>query len=88
MLDNNDNPYFIDYQGGRKGPFYYDLASFLWQASAQYSTQLRNQLVSEYYNALKNYTEVPDERHFRQRLNLFVLFRILQVFVGIICKVS
>ena len=79
MLDNNDNPYFIDYQGGRKGPFYYDLASFLWQASAQYSTQLRNQLVSEYYNALKNYTEVPDERHFRQRLNLFVLFRILQV---------
>ncbi len=39
MLDDKGNPYFIDFQGGRKGPFYYDLASFLWQASAKYSVQ-------------------------------------------------
>lgn len=32
MLDKDGNPYFIDFQGGRKGPFYYDIASFLWQA--------------------------------------------------------
>lgn len=79
MLDNDDNPYFIDFQGGRKGPYYYDLASFLWQASARYSKSLREELISEYYLSLKQYTEVPNEKVFRERLNLFVLFRILQV---------
>ena len=72
-------PRFIDYQGGRKGPFYYDLASFLWQASAKYPDKLRRDLIAEYYDSLKNYTEVPSERHFMARLDLFVLFRTLQV---------
>ena len=86
MLRSDENsasaslsPCFIDYQGGRKGPFYYDLASFLWQASAQYSNKLRRELIYEYYNALKLYTEVPSKRHFVERLSLFVLFRTLQV---------
>ena len=79
MLDEEGNPYFIDFQGGRRGPFYYDLASFLWQASAKYPDKLRRQLIYEYYNSLKNYTEVPNERHFVNRLSLFVLFRTLQV---------
>ena len=79
MLDTAGNPYFIDFQGGRKGPFYYDLASFLWQASAKYSFKLRRELVFEYYQGLKNYTEVPSKRHFVNRLSLFVLFRTLQV---------
>ena len=70
---------FIDFQGGRRGPYYYDLASFLWQASARYSHKLRRELVFEYYNALKQYTEVPSPHHFVARLSLFVLFRILQV---------
>ena len=79
MLDANGTPYFIDFQGGRKGPFYYDLASFLWQASAKYSHKLRRQLVYEYYNSLKNYIEFPSVRHFVERLSLFVLFRTLHV---------
>ena len=79
MLDKEGNPYFIDFQGGRKGPFYYDLASFLWQASAKYSFKLRRELVFEYYQSLKNYTEVPSKRHFVNRLSLFVPFRTLQV---------
>ena len=79
MLDHDGNPWFIDYQGGRKGPYYYDLASFLWQASAKYPHKLRRELVYEYYNSLKNYTEVPPVRHFVNRLSLFVLFRTLQV---------
>ena len=79
MLDASGNPFFIDFQGGRKGPFYYDLASFLWQASARYPNKLRRQLVADYYEALKQYTEVPSVRHFVKRLSLFVLFRTLQV---------
>lgn len=79
MLDAVGNPYFIDYQGGRKGPYYYDIASFLWQASAKYPYKLRRELVYEYYNSLKNYIEVPSVRHFVGRLSLFVLFRTLQV---------
>ncbi len=75
----DEKPYFIDFQGGRKGPFYYDLASFLWQASARYPHKLRRELVYEYYNELKNYTEVPTPHHFVNRLSLFVLFRTLQV---------
>ena len=79
MLNAEGKPFFIDYQGGRKGPYYYDLASFLWQASAKYSYKLRRELISEYYDSLKNYIEVPTSRHFVQRLSQFVLFRTLQV---------
>lgn len=79
MLTADNRPFFIDFQGGRRGPFYYDLASFLWQASARYSDKLRRELVFEYYNALKLYTEVPSTHHFVERLRLFVLFRTLQV---------
>ena len=79
MLDQEGNPYFIDFQGGRKGPFYYDLASFLWQAPAKYSFKLRRTLTYEYYDALQQYVEVPSVRHFVNRLSLFVLFRLLQV---------
>ena len=79
MLDSNGKPYFIDFQGGRRGPYYYDLASFLWQASAKYPYKVRRELVYEYYHALKQYTEVPSPHHFVDRLSLFVLFRLLQV---------
>ncbi len=79
MLDAAGNPYFIDFQGGRKGPFYYDLASFLWQASAKYPYKLRRELIAAYYDALKQYVEVPSVRHFAARLSIFVLFRTLQV---------
>ena len=79
MLTPDGHPQFIDYQGGRRGPYYYDLASFLWQASARYPNKLRNELVLEYYKSLKHYIEVPPVRHFVSRLRLFVLFRTLQV---------
>ena len=78
MLDAAGNPHFIDFQGGRRGPVQYDLASFLWQASARYSPELREELIGVYLENLRHYVEV-DETRFRQRLRLFVLFRLLQV---------
>lgn len=79
MLDGDANPFLIDYQGGRKGPYYYDVASFLWQASARYPDDLRQELIKEYHSALGQYTNVPSLDDFTKRLNLFVFFRILQV---------
>lgn len=77
MLIDGD-PYFIDFQGGRKGPVYYDVASFLWQAKANFSTELRNELIDTYIKSLRKYREVNKEK-FIERLRQFVLFRTLQV---------
>ena len=46
-------PYFIDFQGGRRGPVHYDVASFLWQARAKYPEALREELLQVYLDALK-----------------------------------
>ena len=73
-----DKPWFIDFQGGRKGPFYYDVASFLWQAKANFPDSLRDEMVGEYIDALRKYIPV-DEGYFREQLRHFVLFRTLQV---------
>jgi len=77
MIVDNE-PYFIDFQGGRKGPVYYDVASFLWQAKAQYSDELREELLQTYLKALQQLTPV-DEDYFRKQLRHFVIFRTLQV---------
>jgi aminoglycoside/choline kinase family phosphotransferase len=72
------NPYFIDFQGGRKGPVYYDVASFLWQAKANLPEELRNKLIYTYIESLKKYQQV-NEIDFLKQLRQFVLFRTLQV---------
>ena len=77
MLSDGE-PYFIDFQGGRRGPVHYDVASFLWQARARYPESLREELLRTYLDALRAYGPV-DEAHFRSRLRLFILFRMLQV---------
>lgn len=78
VMIKDGNPYFIDFQGGRKGPVYYDIASFLWQAKARYPEELRESLLTDYIQALKAFTPV-DETYFRSQLKHFVLFRTLQV---------
>ena len=71
-------PYFIDFQGGRKGPVYYDVASFLWQAKANYSEELRQELIDEYLDELQHLMPI-DRKVFRHTLRHFVLFRTMQV---------
>ena len=71
-------PWFIDFQGGRRGPVEYDVASFLWQARAAYPASLRNHLIDTYIESLARYRKV-DVASFRKGLMHFVLFRTLQV---------
>ena len=71
-------PFFIDFQGGRKGPLYYEVASFLWQAKANYPEKLRAALLDDYLEALQAFMPVDPEA-FKKRLRYFVLFRSLQV---------
>lgn len=78
VMIKNGEPWFIDYQGGRKGPFYYDVASFLWQAKANLPVSLRMELLDEYVDSLRKYQPV-DEEYFHAQLRHFVLFRTLQV---------
>lgn len=55
VMLKDGKPYFIDFQGGRKGPIYYDVASFLWQSSAKFSDEVRNLLIDEYLQALTSH---------------------------------
>ena len=71
-------PFFIDYQGARRGPAHYDLVSFLWQARMRYPARLKEELTRVYMDALEAYREV-DREAFRAELQHFALFRTLQV---------
>ena len=78
VMIKDGEPYFIDFQGGRRGPIYYDVASFVWQARFRYPQWLKERMIGSYLEALEEYTYV-DRTRFDGRLRLFVLFRTLQV---------
>jgi len=59
VMIRDGHPCFIDFQGGRKGPLHYDVASFLWQAKAKYNDELREELLTVYLDSL---LEVINER--------------------------
>ena len=73
-----DEPYFVDFQGGRRGPVFYDVASFAWQARAKFTDAQKEAMLSAYLSSYASYASV-DEGSFRSSLRLFVLFRLLQV---------
>lgn len=78
VMVRDGEPYFIDFQGGRRGPIYYDVASFVWQARARYPQWLKEKMVDSYLGALESYMPVAKE-DFMARLKQFILFRMLQV---------
>ncbi len=78
VMVSDGKPYYIDFQGGYEGPFFYDVASFLWQSRADYPIELRNHLIDVYCQSLQKYVAMPASE-FRTRLDRFAFFRMLQV---------
>jgi aminoglycoside/choline kinase family phosphotransferase len=70
-------PWFIDYQGGRRGALHYDIASLLFDAKAAVPDALREQLLEHYLEALARHVTV-DRPAFRQVYRGYVLVRIMQ----------
>ncbi len=70
-------PWFIDYQGGRRGALHYDLASLLVDAKADLPMAFRARLVDVYLHALEKHQPAPREQ-FLEHLDGFMLIRILQ----------
>lgn len=79
VMIRDGQPYFIDFQGGRRGPTQYDVASFLWQAKANFSPALREQLIDAYLDELRTLQPNLVEPAWRAALPHFVLLRTLQV---------
>ena len=78
VMVRDGEPWYIDFQGGRRGPIGYDVASFVWQARSRFPEALKERLIRAYLDALKPYSDIP-EAEFRDKLRRFVLLRTLQV---------
>lgn len=78
VMIKDGEPYFVDFQGGRRGPVFYDVASFAWQARARFTDSQKEMMLKAYMDAYSAYSSL-DEQQFRSNLRLFVLFRLLQV---------
>ena len=85
VMIKDGKPYFIDFQGGRKGPTQYDVASFLWQAKANIPAALREELIDAYLDELEkieistHHSPITNRDSWKESLKHFVLLRTLQV---------
>ena len=77
VMLKDGKPFFIDFQGGRRGPIYYDIASFVGQARAKYTDAAVGSMIDAYLEALAAYKST-DRVHFMKMLQLFRVFRLLQ----------
>ena len=70
-------PFFLDYQGGRKGALQYDIASLLFDAKADLPPSLRARLLDHYLGALAAFLPVSRQA-FLEHYYAFVYVRITQ----------
>jgi aminoglycoside/choline kinase family phosphotransferase len=70
-------PFFLDYQGGRKGALQYDIASLLYDGKADLPPDLREQLLHHYLDCLSTHISC-DRAAFLDHYYAFVYVRILQ----------
>jgi len=76
MLRDGD-PYFLDYQGGRKGALQYDIASLLYDAKADLPPELRQELLEYYLEGLARFIDLERDL-FMQHYYAYVYVRIMQ----------
>ena len=74
---NEDQPFFLDYQGGRKGALQYDIASLLYDAKADLPPDLRQQLLDHYLASLAGFLDL-DRSEFMQFYYAYVYVRVMQ----------
>ncbi len=77
IIIKGEKPYFIDYQGGRKGALQYDVASLLFQAKGNIPHSIREELLAHYLDAVEKLMPV-DRKQFMRYYYGFVLIRCLQ----------
>ncbi len=77
VMLRDGQPYFLDYQGGRKGALQYDIASLLYDGKADLPPDLRLQLLDDYLGCLSRYTDQKREA-FMEHYYAYVYVRILQ----------
>jgi aminoglycoside/choline kinase family phosphotransferase len=70
-------PYFLDYQGGRKGALQYDIASLLYDGKADLPPVLRDELLNYYLERLAGYADINRDT-FMEHYFAYVYIRIMQ----------
>ena len=61
IMLHEGNIFFIDFQGGRKGPLQYDAASLLYDAKADIPVYIREELLDHYIECVRDHTKIVDE---------------------------
>src|ERR1700683_2573495 len=74
---NEEHPFFVDYQGGRRGALQYDIASLLYDAKADLPPELRQRLLDHYLDSLAGFLEF-DRSAFMEHYYPYVCVRIMQ----------
>src|ERR1700723_776604 len=77
IMLRDGQPFFLDYQGGRKGALQYDIASLLYDAKADLPPELRQELLDHYLDCLAGFISLKRDA-FMEHYYAFVYVRILQ----------